>query len=255
MPVKKPLVKILSFLPTILVVATALSANRGGAQRFGSFYIMAGLSLFLILLLQLRLLRRTTANREDLLWLVMPFIFLVGTFGTVAATSAGIGIFFALFAGYLFYFYHRHFPSPIPLYIEQTFTLYGAFLLAVFLWSLNFFFTPPWWITSLLMCAGFFPLFWQAFYKMGQQGSEAALYALVMALVMMEVAWTVLFWPVHFFTSAVMSFSAFYLIYMLAMFYFKGRLNRRKVYFQVSLISIVVLVTLASSSWQPISRI
>ena len=226
--------------------------NRSGAQRFGSFYFAAALTAVIILISKLRMLRRTTKNPWDLLWLVMPMLFLVGIFGTVAATSLSLGIFFAIFASYLFYFYYRHFPSPIPLYIEQTFTLYGAFLLSVFLWSLNFFFTPPWWITSLLMLAGFFPLFLQAFYKMARQIREAVFDALVASLLMVEISWTVLFWPVHFFTAAVISFAIFYLLYMLSIQYFKGRLNRRKIYFQLSLISIVVFVTLISSSWQPI---
>ena len=249
---KNRIVKYLIFLPSALILLTALLGNRSGAQRFGSYYFAVVISLVVILGLELRLLRRTTRNLADLLWLLLPFLYLVGIFGTVAATSTGIGLFFAIFASYLFYFYHNHFPSPIPLYIEQTFTLYGAFLLSVFLWSLNFVFTPPWWVVSLLMFAGFFPLFLQAFYKMARSAGEAGFDAFVAALLMVEISWAVLFWPVHFFTAAVVSFGAFYLLYLISMQYFKNRLNRRKIYFQVSLISIVVLITLMSSSWQPI---
>ncbi len=252
MAANQTLTRYISFLPSTLILFTALLGNRGGAQRFGSFYFGAALTAGIILVSEARGLRRTTKNPHDLLWLVMPLLFLVGIFGTVAATSVSIGIFFAIFASYLFYFYHRHFPSPIPLYIEQTFTLYGAFLFSVFLWSLNFFFTPPWWATSLLMLAGFFPLFLQAFYKMARQMRESVQGALIASLLIVEISWTVLFWPVHFFSAAVVSFAAFYLIYMLSTQYFKGRLNRRKIYFQLSLISIVVFITLASSSWQPI---
>lgn len=252
MAVKSRLTNYISLVPSALILITALLGNRSGAQRLGSYYIGAALSFAVIIFSELRLLRRRTRSRADFLWLVMPGLFLLGIFGTVAATQAGIGIFFAILASYLFYFYHRHFPSPIPLYIEQVFTLYGAFLLSIFLWSFNYFFTPAWWITTLLMFGGFFLLFLQAFYKMARPPGEAVFDALVMALLMVEVSWAVLFWPVHFFTAAVISFAVFYLAYMLGVQYFKGRLNRRKIYFQTSLISIVVLITLISSSWQPI---
>lgn len=231
---------------------TALLGNRSGAQRLGTFYLAAAASAVLILVSQWRRLKEHTSSRPDLLWLVMPAVFLIGVFGTVAAAPAGIGLFLAVLASYIFYYYHRHFPSPIPLYLEQTFVLYGAFLLSVFLWSLNFYFTPPGWVISLVILAGFFPLFWQAFYKMKHSAGDAALDGLVAALLLVEMSWVMLYWPVHFFTTAVVSFTAFYLVYMLSVQYFKGRLNKRKIYFQVSLACFVLLITLATSSWQPI---
>ena len=252
MPIVDRISKYGKFLPSALILLTAFFGSRSGAQRFGSFYLAVAVSVLLILAMQFRLLRKTSKSINDLLWLVMPCLFLVGTFGAVASTSAGLGLFFAVLSSYLFYFYHRHFPSPIPLYIEQTFSLYGAFLLSVFLWGLNFFFTPAWWIMLLFGFISFFPFFWQAFYKMSRSGSAALFDALIVALFVVEMIWAMLYWPVYFFTVAVVMFGAIYLVYMLAFQYFKNRLNRRKIYFQVMVVSFVVLIALSTASWQPI---
>lgn len=217
------------------------------------FYVASVVSAAVILFLFFRALSRVGPLPASRAHLILPIMFLIGMYGTLAAGPL-VGTFFAVLASYLIYYYYRFFPKTIPVFVEQTTTLFAAFLTAVFLWSLNYFFTPPWWTMVSLASVGFFILFWQTFYKICEP-QKVALGAVVGTLIMAEIFWAMLFWPVHFFTSAVVSFAVFFLVYVLSDLYFHGRLSRRMIYFQVSLISVVVLITLVSSSWQPINRL
>lgn len=239
--------KFVDFVPPALILIPVLLAHFRGSW----FFVAAIVSAAVILFLFFRALPAPPAASR--VRLILPFVFLIGVFGTAAASPLA-GTFFAVLGSYLIYYYYRFFPKAVPVFVEQTVGLYAAFLFAVFLWSLNYFFTLPWWIMVSLAGAGFLVLFWQAFYKMSESPAPA-LGTMVGTLVMAEIFWAMLFWPVHFFTSAVVSFAVFYLVYMLSSLHFARRLSRRKIYFQVSFISVVVLITLLSSSWQPIGRV
>lgn len=185
---------------------------------------------------------QSVAGRGELL---LPLLLLVGIFGTAAASTI-TGTFFGVLGAYLVFHFYRLFPSRVPRIMLETFTLYTVFLYSAFVWSINYYFSPQPWVTLILIVAGFFAMFRQ---------SESLLGAWVGTLIMAEFAWVLLFWPVHFFTAAVVMLAVFYLIYMISHLSLIGKLSRRKIYFQVSLISIVVLIALLSSAWQPISRI
>src|SRR3989344_2869407 len=81
---------------------------------------------------------------------------------------------------------------------------------------------------------------------------RAFLWALVCAFIQVEAAWAVFFWPVHFLTAAVVNFSFFYGIFVACSMHFEGPINRRSLYFQISLILIVLVVSLLSWPWSPI---
>lgn len=237
------------FIPSALVVIGAVIEFFRTPDQFYGYLFFSLAAVLAVGLLSAARLRKHSKKRSDLSWVIMPVLFAAGLFGTMAATNT-LGMLFAVLAVYILYFYFSYFPSGIPQYIEQTFVLLGTFMLVVAVWSLNFFFSPPWWLVTLLFFGVSFLIFWQMFYKMGQMEKNLTLGALIGGLIMAEVSWALLFWPVYFFTAALVSFSLFYVCYILSGLYFEGRLTSRKVYFQLALVLLVLFATLASTAWE-----
>ena len=170
----------------------------------------------------------------------------------MAATSFWVAkLIMAVFALGVFFLHQISFPRKPLHFIEEIFTLLAAFFALYVLWAWVFFFTPLWWVVILLTMVIFFPIFFQAFYKMGNVSRLALLNTLVATLIIGETTWAILFTPVYFLTASVMIFSVFYLIYMLGNLHYEGRLNKKKLIFQTSLILTVFILTLLSSPWQP----
>lgn len=130
---------------------------------------------------------------------------------------------------------------------EEFFTLSAVILLLVSFWSINFFFSPPWWVISLLTLFAFWLIFEQFLQKISV--ASHMLWSLVGTLILVEISAALLYWPVNFFTSSVVVFSVFYLIYILTELYYAKRLTLKKLYFHVSLVSVLLLGTTLSSGW------
>ena len=240
--------KIINFILALVILGVTL----GNYDSLSSFVVVALADAVLVLVIDFLAVRRVSSTRVDYLLLVLPGLFLIGLFAAISATSAlGTKLLVAVLALDVFYIHQSYFPKKPPAFIEETFTLTTSFLLLYGLWAINFFLTPAWWKTMALAFAVFLLLFYQAFYKMGNTGRTASLHALLASLLITEIFWTVLFAPVYFLTAAVLVFAVFYLIYMLSNFYFERRLSRNKIVFHTSLIFAVILLSLASSPWQP----
>src|SRR3989344_2900687 len=69
-------------------------------------------------------------------------------------------------------------------------------------------------------------------------------------LLVVETAWAILFMPVYFLTAAVVSFSAFYLMYVLSSLYFADRLTGKKVYFHTGLVLLFLLLSFIIIPWK-----
>lgn len=232
--------KISHYIPPAMIVATVILVYFQGLW----FYESAILTMIVVMFLFFRSLQKIVPplSRNALL---LPLVSLIGIFGTAAASPLA-GVFFGLVGAYLLYYYYRAFPKDVPIFIAQTMTLFAAFMFAAFIWSLNYFFTPPPWVVMILSGAGFFALLWPYLHTLGTW---------VGTTVMVEFTWVLLFWPVHFFTQAVASLAVFYLMFMLSYLRSIGKLTRPKIYFQVSLISFIVIIALLSSAWEPISGV
>ncbi|MBX4191770.1 MAG: hypothetical protein KW804_03155, partial [Candidatus Doudnabacteria bacterium] len=75
---------------------------------------------------------------------------------------------------------------------------------------------------------------------------------LLIAMVITEITWALSFWPTHFFVNAVVLFCAFYLLWLFSFSAFFGKLTKQKVYWQLTLIAIVLILTLSTTAWRPV---
>jgi len=237
----------------IILAVSIFVASLPVYESFSKFVWAGVIVIFVFALMNLLLIRKTAQSGTDYLPLILPMIYLVSFFGSAASvSSSGMKILLALGAVFLFYVYQIYFPNVPPLLVEETVSLAAGFMALLTIWSVNFFFTPAWWILSSLTFIVFFLIFLQAFHKMGRAGLDSVLLSLICGLIMVETAWTILFMPVYFLTAAVVSFSAFYLMYVLSSLYFADRLTGKKVYFHTGLVVLFLLLTFITSPWKPL---
>lgn len=235
----------------ILVISLGIFLAASWEHRSLEAYLYLGLTLSaLSTFVNIFALRQRTPGRTNYLPLILPGFFLLGLFGVIPGISdRWFTWLIALISSVLFYIYERGYPQKTARWFEETFSLTAGFLVLTALWSWNYFFTPPWAILVLLTTVLFFFFFLQSLDKQYGSGKNLFLLTLVSTLLVMEIVWVVLFLPVHFFTATVVSFSAFYLIFILGGYHFSGHLTRRRVIFQCTVISLVLFFSLLSSPW------
>ena len=75
---------------------------------------------------------------------------------------------------------------------------------------------------------------------------------MLIALITMQAALGLTLWPTHFFVNTVVLFCLFYIIWIFAFSAFFGKLSRQKVYWQASLVALVLILTLTTAAWRPL---
>jgi hypothetical protein len=100
---------------------------------------------------------------------------------------------------------------------------------------------------------GTFVLTWllilQGFAGFGISGKKY--FYVIIPLLCSELALGVAAWPTHFFVNAVVTFSAYYLLWVLAFAAFLGKLNRNKIYWQLFFVTFILALTLLTAAWKP----
>ena len=229
--------KIINAILAILVFASSM----GSYERPATFLIWAGALIVLTLVINWVVLRRY-AGKGGLRRLILPVLLLVGLFGINLAISSG-RMRWILTAGtaIVFYLYQIYFPEELPRNGEETAVLLTAALLFGFIWSLNFYFAWSWYYLLGLTLVLFFPLFTYAAPAGG---------GLFGTLIVLEMQWTLLYWPTHLITTTAVNFAGFYLIYVLSRLEAQRKLSAGQLYLQTGMTTAAVFLILLSSSWR-----
>ncbi len=190
-------------------------------------------------------------KRLNFTWphLMLPVLFLAASGSVfVLITSSTLQILFLIAAAFVFYFLEvklgreSHFLQNT--YLISVFALY----LAVF--AVQFYFNMRVWVVVPAMFVLTYLLAIQGF--AGFSLPSKKYFHLLIALVAGEVTWALSFWPTHFFVNAVILFSFYYLLWIFSFSAFFGKLTRQKVYWQLTLVAIVLILTLSTAAWRPI---
>jgi hypothetical protein len=181
--------------------------------------------------------------------LLLPSIYLIGAAGVFAIIpSTIIRISFLFLASVLFYL------LEVKLGKESHF-LQNIYLLSVFaiylgMFALQFYFNLQIWY---LVPLSFIVTYFLAVQGLAGFSLPAKKYFyLLIALIAAEATWGMAFWPTHYFVNSVILFCIFYLLWLFAFSAFFGKLSRAKIYWQLTLIAIVVIVTLSTAAWRPL---
>ncbi len=190
-------------------------------------------------------------KRLNFTWphLMLPAIYLAASGSVFTIIISGtMRILFLLLIAIVFYFLEvklgreSHFLQNV--YLLSTFALYLS------MFAFQFYFNVKvWWMV---------PIAFGLSYLLAIQGfagfslPSKKYFHLLIAIVATEVTWALSFWPTHYFVDAVILFSFFYILWLFSFSAFFGKLTRQKVYWQLTLILIVLVVTLTTAAWRPI---
>lgn len=190
-------------------------------------------------------------KRLNFTWphLLLPTIYLLGVASVFAVIAdPNFRIVFLVAACLLFYVLEMKLGHES--HFLQNMFLLSAFGLYLGLFAAQFYFNlKAWW---------FVPLVFLATYLLSVQGFAGfslpakRYFYLMHALVISEAAWGLIFWPTYFFVDSVVLFCIFYLLWLFSFSAFFGRLTRQKIYWQLTLVAIVLLLTLSTAAWRPL---
>lgn len=136
-------------------------------------------------------------------------------------------------------------------HLLQNIYLMSAFGLFLTLFALEFYFRLPLYL--------FAPAVFVVSYILAIQGFTGFVlpakkyFYLLLSLACTEAAWGLTFWPTHFFVGAVVLFCVFYILWLFSFSAFFGKLSRAKIFWQMSLIGIILIITLSTAAWKPLS--
>lgn len=215
-----------------------------GAQS--NLYVLA-ISLVVLIFASLAI----NYKRLNFTWphLLLPVIYLLAV-GSVFSVliSPTFRLIFLILASLVFYI------LEMKLGKESHF-LQNIYLLSVFgiylgLFAVQFYFNlKVWWVVPMVFLTTYF------FAIQGFAGfslpSKRFFYFLI-ALVVAESALGLTFWPTYFFVDSVVLFCIFYLLWLFAFSAFFGKLTRQKIYWQLTLVAIVLILTLSTAAWRPL---
>lgn len=190
-------------------------------------------------------------KRLNFTWphLLLPTIYLLAVGSVFAILPVRREqIVFLVFAAVVFYFLEIRIGRES--HFLQNVYLLSSFAIFLGLFALEFYFNPKlWWLL---------PLVFLTTYVLAVQGlagfslpAKKYFYTLI-ALACTEAAWGLIFWPTHFFVNAVVLFCLFYILWLFSFSAFFGKLSRAKIYWQLTLIAIVLVLTLSTAAWGPL---
>ena len=136
-------------------------------------------------------------------------------------------------------------------HLLQNIYLLSAFGLFLTLFALEFYFRVPLYY--------FAPAVFVVSYVLAIQGFTGFVlpakkyFYFLLSLACAEAAWGLTFWPTHFSVAAVVLFCVFYILWLFSFSAFFGKLSRAKIFWQLSLVGIILVVTLATAAWKPLS--
>ena len=78
------------------------------------------------------------------------------------------------------------------------------------------------------------------------------IYSLLLALAMVEIVWTINFWPFGYLTAGTIALILYYVLWDLIQSYFLNLLSRRRVVANMIFFSVIITLVLLSSKWIPV---
>lgn len=139
---------------------------------------------------------------------------------------------------------------------RESHFLQNVYLFSAFSWFLGLFafafylnLSTTWTVGAAFFAAGLLIL--QGFAGFSLPAKKY--FNFLVALVCAQVTWGLLFWPNHYLVKAVVLFCVFYLLWIFSFSAFFGKLSIKKIYWQLTLVFIVLLITLATAAWEPLN--
>jgi hypothetical protein len=179
--------------------------------------------------------------------LLLPCLYLIGVGSIfVVLTSPSWRLIFLILACLVFYALEMQLGHES--HFLQNVYLFSVFAIFVGLFALQFYFHLNAVVIASAVFVATYALIIQGF--AGFSLPVKRYFSFLIALVCAECALGLSLWPTYYIVNAAISFAVFYLLWIFSFSAFFGKLSRNKVYWQLSLVTIVVLLVLATANFQ-----
>jgi hypothetical protein len=230
-----------------LVLAIAMfMVFQGSVRGVNDLYIFLASLVLLLVAVTIINVKRLGFSWSHVL---LPIVYIIGVGSIfVVITSPGVRSTFLFFAAAVLYVLESQLG-------RESHFLQNVYLFSVFAWFLGLFAVifyldvPTGWavLAGFLVC---YLLITQGFAGFSLPAKKY--FNFLVALVCAQAVWGLIFWPTHYLVNAVVLFSLFYLLWIFSFSAFFGKLSVKKIYWQVALVFLVLVVTLATAAWQPL---
>lgn len=191
-------------------------------------------------------------KRLNFTWphLMLPILYILATAGVFAMIPHHTWqIVFLVLSSLLFFFMEIRLGKES--HLLQNIYLLSGFGLFLTLFALEFYFRLPAYV--------FVPAIFVTTFILSVQGFTGFVlpakkyFYLLLALSCAEAAWGLTFWPTHFFVNAVVLFAVYYVLWLFSFSAFFGKLSRAKIFWQLGLVTVILVITLVTAAWKPLS--
>ncbi|MBI2607508.1 MAG: hypothetical protein HYW51_01660 [Candidatus Doudnabacteria bacterium] len=232
--------KHLSAISLSLLLLFALSGSTGSISLLAVFVL--GLILITYLVNFFRL---------GFTWphLLLPTFFLLAVgFVFTIITTPTLRLIFLLVAAALFYFLETKLG-------RESHYLQGLYLFSIFgiyagLFALRFYLNLNVWLLLLLIILATYFFSIQGFAGFDLSSKRNFIFIIVLVIAQSGLGLTL--WPTHFLINAAVLFTFFYLLWIFAVSAFLGKLTMKKIFWQIGLVSVFLLIILSSAAWRPL---
>ena len=147
---------------------------------------------------------------------------------------------------------HKYKKDETALGIFAACSIATAFLAYAFFLAAYLNFAIPLWFLMLVFLIVTTSLSYQSFSFITDGRKQSMNYALVAGFAMAEIVWIISFWPFGYLTTAVITLTFYYVFWDMMLSNFLGRLSKKRIVTHLVIISLMIVMVLASSHWLPV---
>lgn len=232
-------------ISSLILAVLLMLVSLGSTSNLPVFII--ALALFIVSTL--------VVNYKRIGWvwphLFLPCLYLLGMGSAyVAITHPTLRTIFLVLACLVFYLIQMQLGRESH-FLQNVF-LFSAFTIYVGVYALQLYFHLGYVWMTLLVFAVTYLLIIQGF--AGFLLPVKKYFSFLIAFVCAQIAWGLSLWPTYYVVNALITFSVFYVLWIFSFSAFFGKLSKNKIYWQLSLIGLLILVVLATTDFKPLGN-
>jgi hypothetical protein len=182
-------------------------------------------------------------------WL-RPFLFLCALLGLFFIVPANLSAGFYLIGATLFLFFVEYYiinPSEQKIFFETLFSFFG---LSLTIFAFNFYFVPSNSLTLILIFLISYLVTRASLDYVTVSNQSKNFYAWLLALIMLELSWALIYLPLTFATLSVIVLNIFYGFWIIVYHHLYHNLSLKKIVFHLIFALIIIILAFLSTPWR-----
>ncbi|PIR97116.1 MAG: hypothetical protein COT91_03065 [Candidatus Doudnabacteria bacterium CG10_big_fil_rev_8_21_14_0_10_41_10] len=196
--------------------------------------------------------KKEIRSRYDLTFLTVPTFWILGTSAILFVQSSRIWqIVLGLIMVLMFVKLEMNILPKINSSLIDSLFFFSAAGVFLGIWAFEFYFTPAWWLVLILIFFASFSFYWASYYNVLANLQEKMIYSTVLAFLVTQISWALLFWPLHFVSITVVMLALLYLAWMIGRLHLQGTLKKNAILYHSGFSGLIIFIVVLTSNWIP----